>query len=210
MYFDTSIVNRLKKERSAFRLFLDRLFFPLIVIMPDKACLALGLTPIDEERIWIVNRYIDGRILDVGCGNNIFVKSGRDGVGIDVYPWEGVDIIVKDTSKLEFRDGEFDSVLIVAALNHIPERIELLNEAHRVLRPGGRIILTMLTPFISYITHKIRYFYDQDQTERKMKDGEVWGITRKEMHKLLSSSGFHDIFSKGFVYNLNRLYVAYK
>ncbi len=210
MYFHPSVYERLKKKRSVFGLFLDRLFFPLIVLMPDKVCLKLGLTPVDEERIIKVQEHITGRFLDIGCGTNIFVKAGGNGIGIDVHPWEGADIVVKNTGKLDFPDNDFDSVLIVAALNHIPERESTLREAYRVLKPGGKIILTMLTPFVSYITHKIRYIYDSDQFERGMTDGEVWGIKKKDMYRLLSAAGFSGIFSEGFVYNLNRIYIGYK
>ncbi|MCE1164092.1 MAG: methyltransferase domain-containing protein [Bacteroidetes bacterium] len=210
MYFDNSIISRIKKERSPLRLLYNRLFFPFIAVMPDSLCLRMGLTPLDEERVIIVNKYIAGRFLDIGCGTNIFKKIRGNGIGIDVYPWAGTDFVVDDTVKLNFEDGEFDSVLIVAALNHIPERDKVLLESYRVLKPGGKIILTMLTPFISYITHKIRYFYDEDQTEREIKNGEIWGISRKQMYGLLDSAGFKEIFSEGFVYGLNRIYIGYK
>jgi ubiquinone/menaquinone biosynthesis C-methylase UbiE len=169
-------------------------------------------------RQWRMNTVlpqISGRFLDIGCGHNDVVKaykaSGRgDGTGVDVYPWEGCDLVVEDTAKLPFQNGEFDTVAIIAALNHIPNRGDVLKECARVLKPGGRIILTMLGPGVSKVWHFLRRPWDEDQTERGMKDGEVWGLTRRQIHQLLTDAGFTVDREKGFMLGLNKLTVAVK
>lgn len=43
-------------------------------------------------------------------------------------------------TRLPFADGEFDRVLSVNTLEAIPAKDEFAREAHRVLRPGGRLV----------------------------------------------------------------------
>src|ERR671919_170551 len=104
-----------------------------------------------KRRVKAVLPHIKGRLLDVGCGSNRLVRHYADGVGVDVYPWPGADVIVNDTAALQWKSESFDTVTIVAALNHIPNRVAVLNECRRVLKPGGRLIITMLTPRTSRI-----------------------------------------------------------
>jgi SAM-dependent methyltransferase len=46
-----------------------------------------------------------------------------------------------DAERLEFPDGSFDVVLSLFALLHFPEPLDAIREMHRVLRPGGRIVV---------------------------------------------------------------------
>ncbi len=45
-------------------------------------------------------------------------------------------------SKLPFENNTFDSVICIDAVNHLPNRLQVLGEWHRVLKPGGRILFT--------------------------------------------------------------------
>jgi SAM-dependent methyltransferase len=164
-------------------------------------------------RRWRTNTvlpHVRGRLLDVGCGHNDLVKAyGQEHcVGVDVYPWDGCDIVVEDTAKLPFEDEEFDTATIIAALNHIPNRLDVLREIRRVLKPGGQIIVTMLGPTVSKAWHWLRRPWDEDQTERGMKEGEVWGIRPSGVRELLRHAGFEPTIERRFMLGLNRLYVA--
>ena len=166
-------------------------------------------------RKWRTNTvlpHVTGRLLDIGCGHNDLVRQyGTDkGKGVDVYPWDGCDVVVEDTAKLPFADGEFNTATIIAALNHIPNRADVLKEAYRVLAPGGKMIITMLSPGVSKVWHLLRRPWDEDQTERGMKEGEVWGITPKGVRELLTSAGFRMSREKRFMLGMNRLFVATK
>ncbi|MBN1303675.1 MAG: methyltransferase domain-containing protein [Anaerolineales bacterium] len=154
---------------------------------------------------------LSGRLLDIGCGTNELVREyPGPGIGVDVYDWGDVDLVVKDTSRLPFKAQEFDTITIIAALNHIPNREEVLAEAKRVLKEDGKIIITMLPPFISKIWHILREPWDIDQAERGMKAGEVYGLTHKETLKLLKDAGFRVVYEKLFMFGINRLTIADK
>lgn len=163
---------------------------------------------LERRRISLVLPHIRGRLLDIGCGQNALVTSYGNGIGVDVYPWKGVGIVVEDTTSLPFEDGSYDTVSFVACLNHIPSRRDVLKEAHRCLVPGGTLIATMIGPVISFIWHKLIRPWDKDQTERGMKPGEVWGIGRRAMRKLFSDSGFELLSAVRFEFGLNTLYVC--
>lgn len=95
-------------------------------------------------------------VLDIGCGN------GRYGDAPSIA-YVGVDAcipimqIAKDKRpsalfaaanglNLPFRDGAFDAVMSVAVLHHLPDvrsRRRFVAEAVRVVRPGGKVFMTV-------------------------------------------------------------------
>jgi ubiquinone/menaquinone biosynthesis C-methylase UbiE len=52
-----------------------------------------------------------------------------------------VDLRLGDAQALEFGDESFDTVAITLGLCTIPDSRQAIREAHRVLRPGGRLLL---------------------------------------------------------------------
>ena len=164
-----------------------------------------------DKRIKTVLPHVEGSLLDIGCGTNELVRSySGKGIGVDVYQWGDVDVVVEDTAKLPFDDKSFDTITIIAALNHIPNRVEVLIEAKRLLRNSGKLIVTMLPPKISRVWHGIRKPWDVDQSERGMKEGEVYGMTEDNLGKLLSETGFEIEFNKKFMLGINNLTIAKK
>jgi ubiquinone/menaquinone biosynthesis C-methylase UbiE len=51
------------------------------------------------------------------------------------------DLRLGDAQALEFPDESFDTVVITLALCTIPDERQAVREAHRVLRPGGQLLL---------------------------------------------------------------------
>ncbi|MFQ5742035.1 MAG: class I SAM-dependent methyltransferase [Acidobacteriota bacterium] len=153
---------------------------------------------------------IRGHLLDLGCGTNELARRYGEGVGVDVYQFGGVDVLVGDSAQLPFEDEIFDTVSIVAALNHIPNRRQTLREVRRVLRSNGRVVVTMIPPTISTAWHMLRRKWDADQTLRGMKPGEVYGLRRAEVRTLLKEADFEIIEEKAFMFGINRLTVARK
>ena len=90
-----------------------------------------------------------GLLLDVGCGDKPFARWFEGHVtrylGTDLassrYLGDGRPEVFARGERLPFRDGSVDTVLGLSMLDHFPEPGPLLAEAHRVLRPGGMLIL---------------------------------------------------------------------
>jgi SAM-dependent methyltransferase len=54
-----------------------------------------------------------------------------------------VSFLVADaTARLPFDDGSFDALLCVDSMCHFPDRVAVLSEWNRVLKPGGRVVFT--------------------------------------------------------------------
>ena len=161
-------------------------------------------------RIEAVLPHLKEHLLDIGCGTNELVKKHGDGIGVDVYQWENVDLVVNDTAKLPYKNESFDTVTIIAALNHIPNREEVLKEANRLLKRDGRIVITMIPPTISRIWHFLRKPWDADQKERGMGPGEVFGFRQQELRELLKKAGFEVVLEEPFMLHINKITVAKK
>ena len=186
------------------------IFLPLRVFCSHELVNKLGLVSLRDERCDEVLKNCSGRLLDMGCGNNQLVnKYDNDGVGVDVYDFGADAVIVEDTSKLPFEDGSFDTISFVASLNHIPNRKEVLQEIRRVLSENGQVVLTMLSPFIGKVRHKLAW-WDEDQSERGLKEGEKFGMSHEQIVSLLQSQGFKLIKRKRIICFLNNIYVFEK
>ena len=97
-----------------------------------------------------------GLLLDVGCGAKPFAPLFRGHVthyyGADLPASRDLgrdrpDVFAR-AEALPFRDASMDTVLGVSMLNLLPEPRRMLDEAHRMLRPGGVLILefTQMAP----------------------------------------------------------------
>lgn len=103
--------------------------------------------------------------LDIGCGP----KKKEGFLGLDKIAFPGVDIVHDVTRKpLPFKDGEVEAVYTSHFLEHLTalERIKLVNEMFRVMKPGAEarvIVPDWSTP----------YAYG-DPTHQWPPIGEVW------------------------------------
>lgn len=185
-----------------------------------------GLSSLASERFDYVVREVQGYCLDVGCGRyNRFINDylNGDGVGIDVFPYEGLtdDQILIDMSHFPFDNESFYSVTFIANLNHIHPSLRdaELAEAFRCLRYNGNVIITMGNPLAEIIIHKVVKYYDwifktnhDMDSQRGMTEEEDYYVTSSEIYYRLKKIGFKDISRKSFLtqWNLNHLYIGWK
>jgi SAM-dependent methyltransferase len=94
-----------------------------------------------------------GLALDVGCGNQPYrnLLSATDYFGVEVPTASKFGSAKRadayfDGSLLPFANGTFDIALCSQVLEHVFTPNEFLAEIHRVLKPGGHLLVT--TPFI--------------------------------------------------------------
>lgn len=78
------------------------------------------------------------RGLNVGCGWDI--RSGY--VNSDLALLDGVGVAAALDSGLPFRDDTFDVVLAKDVIEHVDDAVAALAELHRVLRPGGLLLIS--------------------------------------------------------------------
>jgi SAM-dependent methyltransferase len=106
--------------------------------------------------------------LDIGPGHGDLIKLLREeGTFIstacdytdELMALEGVkvDIVDLNTQKLPYEDSSFDLVTCTEVIEHIEHYRETLREMHRVLRPGGVLVVT--TPNILNIKSRLRFLF---------------------------------------------------
>lgn len=100
------------------------------------------------------------KVLDVGCQNGAWLvalgQAGATPTGIDVVTKAveaarirtkayGIDADVRVASacELPFATGEFDVVATSDVLEHVPDKVAMLHECARVLRPNGLLFLVV-------------------------------------------------------------------
>lgn len=209
-YYDFSKGIPIRQPSTA-KTIISRLCLPLLSLISREQALSLHLTPIDDERVIMALKYVKGRALDIGCGANNFIRSYGKGTGVDVFPWKGVDVVVKDAAKLPFKEKSYDTISYLACLNHIPNRAAALDEAYRVLKPNGVVIVTMIPPLWGRFIHWIRFRNDPDHKDRDIDhDHELLGMHSTHVQSLLKDAGFEVIHKKRFVFGINSVYVAKK
>lgn len=91
-------------------------------------------------------------ILDVGCGAGILMSEleqygnvyGIDvsALAVDYCKKRGLpNVTVDDLAKLTFPNEQFDVVIALDVLEHIENDAQAVSEIHRVLKPGGTVII---------------------------------------------------------------------
>lgn len=84
--------------------------------------------------------------LDLGCGDQ---KQYPDNIGVDVRLAGDVDVVADLTNGIPAPDRSVDRVFAVHVLEHLIDFLPLVDECHRVLRPGG--LLHVLSPWWRYV-----------------------------------------------------------
>ena len=76
---------------------------------------------------------------------------GSQGELMQTGSWDTHDVdIISDITEIPVDDASFDVVLCTEVLEHVPDPLKTLNELVRILKPGGKLIIT--APFCS-LTH---------------------------------------------------------
>ena len=105
---------------------------------------------------------ISGRVLDVGCGKKpykeFFHYSDYIGLEIDSKNTRQNSLadIFYNSKTFPFRDNTFDAIVLNQVFEHVFTPTTFFNEIYRVLKPGGRLLITL--PFV-WDEHEQPYDY---------------------------------------------------
>jgi len=115
----------------------------------------------------------DRRVLDAACGPGIYaqllVERGATVTGFDVSP-RMIELAASRVPTACFRtrdledpldwvdDEAFDTALCALAIEYVDDRVGALRELHRVLAPGGTLVLSRLHPTADWLRHGGDYF----------------------------------------------------
>ena len=102
---------------------------------------------------------IPGPILEVGAGTGNLHEQLGNSISCDIQwaPWLNV---VADAHELPFSDGAFANVVMLDVFHHLARPLRFLQEAIRILHPGGRLI--MIEPNVSLVSWiAFRLFHEE-------------------------------------------------
>jgi SAM-dependent methyltransferase len=92
--------------------------------------------------------------------------------------------VLGDALRLPFPDGAFDKIVAAEVLEHIPNDMAAMAELLRVLRPGGRLAVTVP----SWLPERICWALSEDY--HTAPGGHVRIYTRAELEAKLKATGF--------------------
>jgi ArsR family transcriptional regulator len=88
-----------------------------------------------------------------------------------------VELQQGDLERLPLDDASLDLASLALVLQFVPEPMQALSEAYRVLRPGGRVVITDMMP--------------HDRVDLQQRMGHVWrGFAEGQVRAWLQESGF--------------------
>lgn len=138
---------------------------------------ALGLSLLYDLRKEITSENINGKLLDAGAGKLPYrhIVNGfcQEYQSIDFQKTHPDLTYVGDIQQMPVASEQFDTVLCVEVLEHVPDPSAALSEIYRVLKPGGRLVMTI--PHLMYMHNEPYDFYR---------------YTKYGLQHLLSKAGF--------------------
>jgi 2-polyprenyl-3-methyl-5-hydroxy-6-metoxy-1,4-benzoquinol methylase len=152
------------------------------------------------------------RLLDVGCFDRSLLDrvAGRiaSGVGIDplAEPFEGERLrMLKGhfPEDVGLPDGSFDCITMLAVFEHAEDPDAVAGACHRLLRPGGRAILTVPHPAVDPIIDALVFVGLADGMSLE----EHHGFDVGETAPIFERAGFRLLAARRFQLGLNRLFV---
>ena len=149
---------------------LSRLWLSAVNSTCKQVCRLMELgSALGRQRRELRSMYIGsgspGRLLEIGCGSGRFLnrmrKAGWAVEGIDFDPVVaarveekfGIPVAIGSLPDLGYTEGTYDVVAMSQVIEHVPDPAVLLKERRRVLRPGGRLVLS--TPNARSVAHRI-------------------------------------------------------
>jgi SAM-dependent methyltransferase len=111
----------------------------------------LHYKPFHKDLLAVIKKYAKGTVLDIGCGNKPYEKE----FGTQISKYVGCDIIQSHLNKVDvlceannipLEDSSFDTVFSTQTIEHVEDHQGLVNEAYRLLKPGGHFIVA--GPFV--------------------------------------------------------------
>jgi SAM-dependent methyltransferase len=168
---------------------------------------------------WRINQAVKfvpacGRVIDIGAheGELFRALGGRLGAGFGVEPLrsarlEGTNFQIEPGFFPTVRPaaGNWDAVTMLAVLEHIPtvQQAGVAAACQELLRPGGRIIITVPAAAVDHILAFLRFLRLIDGMSLE----EHYGFEPDDTRRIFAEPGFKLIHHSRFQLGLNHLFV---
>ena len=160
---------------------------------------------------------INGDLVDVGCDEPQILfqkvcKQMNSCVGIDIVVKPGkkgnVKILRQDLQKrIDVPDQSADAITFLAVLEHMKHPKEMIQEAYRILRPGGVLLVTVPSPASKRI---LEFFAKISLVRQEMVDQHENYFTVDQLRELSKKAGFSSTFVEHWEFGYNTFLKAVK
>ena len=142
------------------------------------------------------------RVLDLGCGTGKQLAASHHGLagiqatGLDLFygmlvqarkRGAGIHWVQGDSANPPFASGSFDYITNQFSYHHIQDKKRMLSEIFRILKPGGRFVITNLDPWS--MLGWIVYTYFPTSRQRDLVDF----LPMHELTSLMQKAGFSNV-----------------
>lgn len=138
-------------------------------LAPSYSFKALGF--IKNKRLKLIRKYINknDNVLEIGCGSGNLLRSiNCDFIfGLDISPEmikqakrvcpDGT-FVVGDAENLPYKNNSFDKIIISEVLYYLPDLNKAINEAYRVLKQNGILLITSLNKKYNFVRNLVNFF----------------------------------------------------
>lgn len=173
---------------------------------------------LQRRRLAIVAPYLRGDVLDLGCGDAMLLsrlKAGQTYVGVDgraplvsrlreCYPAHQFYQRDLDRQPLEL-PGRFDTIVLLAVVEHLSRPDWVFAQAAEHLHPGGRLLMTTPSPFGNWV-HQVGAHIGLFSLEA-MQDHKMI-FTQATLSDCLERNGLRVVLYERFLFGGNQLFVC--
>ncbi|MFA5374635.1 MAG: class I SAM-dependent methyltransferase [Dehalococcoidia bacterium] len=165
--------------------------------------------------------YIHGAILDLGCDaadllRYITNKSEYTGVDIRKEAVDAMNInfpessfycvdICRNDQLINRIQSRFDTIVLLATIEHLQEPIVTLNQCYKMLKDGGTLIVTTPTSkgdkMMQFVQSRV-WFMSQGESPH------LRTYNERDLRQLFQQCGFSVELYKRFVFGLNQLIIG--
>lgn len=167
---------------------------------------------LQSKRINIVLPFLEGKILDFGCGNGALANniSRENYYGYDVDEASIKAAKEKNNEHFFSKDlptQKFDRVVMLAVIEHVSEPKDLIRQLSTLLVKGGKIVMTTPHPHFDWI-HEIGakvglFSHDASEEHEKL-------LSKKDIIKIAEELNLKFNSGKRFLFGANQVFVLEK
>ncbi len=122
---------------------------------------ALGYSLLVDFKKILNKENIRGKLLDAGAGKlsyrHLVLPFCEEYKSMDVFNTHPELDYQSDIQDMPIADESFDTVLSAEVLEHVPDPEKALREIYRVLKPGGKLVISI--PHLMYLHNEPNDFY---------------------------------------------------
>jgi ubiquinone/menaquinone biosynthesis C-methylase UbiE len=169
-------------------------------------------SPMAEKTLDAISLPKEATVLDVACGTGVVAKAVSSRlsepsriVGADINPamieiaqrtvprnQHSFEWIVAPAEQISTQDNQFDLVFCQQGLQFFPDKKAALKESHRVIKTGGRLIVTCwatIPPFFQIVANVLEHHVGVDAAKIAVNPF-IWNDA-EQIQKLISDAGFN-------------------